>query len=442
MAIDMRFLGLGDYCDLGALYLRLIEEGHEVKVEIGNPLCRGTLAPVLKQTSDWRAELDWIRAAGEGGIILFENVGKNRGELQDELRRDGFNVIGGSAYGDRLENDRAYAQAVLAGAGLRIARVWDFADRAGGIAFLRQHPGRYVLKFNGPDAAIGNYVGRFADGRDVAALLGKPTHPATRDASFVLMEHVEGIEMGVGAYFDGEKFLAPACLDWEHKRFFPGDLGELTGEMGTVVTYARSRRFFERTLGAMEGLLRDHGHCGYVNLNTIVNERGIWPLEFTCRFGYPGYAILTPLQKTSWSRILSGLASRSEAAFETEPGFCVGIVLTVPPFPYSRAQIEEPIGLPVLFEGELTAEDRRNLHYCELGFEGGQLVTTGLYGWALVATGVGESIASAQASANELADRVLIPNLRYRRDIGDRLIAGDYARVEQLGLLDPAAGLE
>lgn len=433
----MRFLGIGDYCDLGSLYLSLIEEGHDVRVSIANPLCKGTLAGMVEQTNDWRGELDWIRAAGRDGIILFENVAENRGELQDALRKDGFGVIGGSAYGDRLENDRGYAQRVLAEAGLSIARVWEFPDRAAALAFLDANPGRYVLKFNGPEAAIDNYVGRLDDGRDVRAFLRKLAHPEALRASLVLMEYIEGIEMGVGAYFDGEKFLAPACLDWEHKRFFPGDLGELTGEMGTVVTYARSRRFFERTLGRVEKLLREHAHRGYVNLNTIVNERGIWPLEFTCRFGYPGFAILSPLQSIPWGELLAAMIDGSRSTFDTRPGFSVGIVLTIPPFPYPRSQVDEPVGLPVLFEGELTGEQRRNLHYCELGLEDGELVTSGLYGWAMVVTGVGETIPLALLRANALADRVLIPNVRYRRDIGARLIAGDYARVERLGLLDP-----
>jgi phosphoribosylamine--glycine ligase len=210
--------------------------------------------------------------------------------------------------------------------------------------------------------------------------------------------------------------------------------------MGTVVTYGRSRRFSERTLGRVEKLLRDHGHCGYVNLNTIVNEHGIWPLEFTCRFGYPGFAILTPLQRTPWGELLAAMIDGSSSIFATHPGFSVGIVLTMPPFPYPRPEVEEPVGLPVLFEGELTDEQRRNLHYCEVGLEDGELVTSGIYGWAMVVTGVGDSIVSAQRRANELADRVLIPNVRYRRDIGERLIAGDYALVEKLGILDPQSG--
>jgi phosphoribosylamine--glycine ligase len=432
----MRFLGIGDYCDLAALYLRLVEEGHEVKVSIGNPLCQGTLAGMVEQVPDWREALAWIKSAGREGILLFENVAHGSGALQDALRAEGLHVVGGSAFGDRLENERGFAQKLLAQAGLSIARYWEFPDPKAACEFLKDNERRYVLKFNGPEAAIDNYVGRLPDGSDVRAFLDRlaATKPIT--ASLMLMEYIDGVEMGVGAYFDGERFLFPACLDWEHKRFFPGDLGELTGEMGTVVTYARSRRFFEKTLLPTEQLLRQNRHRGYVNLNTIVNEAGIWPLEFTCRFGYPGFAILTPLQKTSWGELLAAMTGKPLPSFETRPGFCVGIVLTTPPFPYPRSQVNEPVGLPVVFAGALSEADRGNLHYCELGLANGDLVTSGIYGWAMVVTGTGESIASAQASANRLADRVLIPNVRYRRDIGTRLIEGEYARVERLGLLD------
>ena len=276
----MRFLGIGYSCDLGAIYLRLLAEGHEVKVSVSESLCSGTLAGMVEHTPDWRRELDWVKAAGRDGILLFENVYEGSGALQDELRRDGFNVVGGSTFGDRLENDRAYAQRFLAELGLPIARVCEFHDRAAALRFLSEHPGRYALKFNA-DASHYNYVGQLPEGRDVGAVLARvPLTEADAAAGFILMEFVEGVEMGVGAYFDGEAFLRPTCLDWEHKRFFPGDLGELTGEMGTVVTYERTATFFERTLGRMEPLLRQHGYCGYINLNTIVNERGIWPLEF------------------------------------------------------------------------------------------------------------------------------------------------------------------
>jgi phosphoribosylamine--glycine ligase len=427
----MRFLGIGDSCDLGALYLRLLGEGHDVKVHAANPLCHGTLAGLVPRVDNWRATLDWVKAAGTEGVILFENVAERRGALQDELRQDGFHVIGGSAYGDRLENDRGYAQEVLRGIGLSICPVRTFSDRAEAIQFLRRQPGRYVLKFN---EAYETYVGQLADGRDVLAFLtGLP--PQGDEESFILMDHVEGVEMGVGAYFDGEKFLQPACLDWEHKRFFPGDLGELTGEMGTIVTYDRTARFHGLTLGRMEKLLRDGGYCGYINLNTIVNEDGIWPLEFTCRFGYPGYAILGSLQQTPWSVLFQGMVTRSIERFETRPGFSAGIVLSTPPFPYQRPDIDVPVGLPVICDETLSADDRRHLHFGEVGMQNGQLVTSGAYGWTMVVTGIGTSIGEAQARANRLAGRIIIPNIRYRLDIGNRLIAGDFARVEALGMM-------
>lgn len=428
----MRFLGIGDSCDLGALYLRLIAEGHQVKVWISNALCRGTLAGLVEQVADWKDELAWIKQ--QDGIILFENVAKGRGELQDELRQRGFRVVGGSAFGDKLENDRGFAQKLLAEQGLNIAATWEFDDRAAAMLFLQRRPARYVLKFNG-EASVDNYVGRLADGSDVRAYLANL--PSKQDGvTFILMEFVDGVEMGVGAYFNTRNFITPACLDWEHKRFFPGDLGELTGEMGTVTTYRRTQSFFKRTLGMLEGILRDHGHCGYVNINTIVNERGIWPLEFTCRFGYPGFAILDPLQETRWGDLFQAMVSGTDISFATRSGFCVGIVLTTPPFPYSRPTIAEPVGLPVIFDGDLSAEDQRHLHYGEVGLKGEQLVTSGVCGYTMVVTGTADNVSDAQQRANALADRVLVPNVRYRRDIGTQLLHRDYSRVERLGLLD------
>jgi phosphoribosylamine--glycine ligase len=54
-------------------------------------------------------------------------------------------------------------------------------------------------------------------------------------------------------------------------------------------------------------------------------------------------------------------------------------------------------------------------------------------------TGTGRTVAAARDEAYALADRVLVPDLRFRRDIGEKLIAGDLARIEQLGLLGPPA---
>ena len=225
----MRFLGIGDTCDLGALYMRLLGDGHEVKVHVANPLAQGTMAGLVEHTPNWENELDWLKGAGEDGIILFENVAESRGELQDRLRSDGFHVIGGSAYGDRLENDRAFAQRVLADIGLQTAEVTEFSGHADAEDFLDRHPGRYVLKFNGTNFSSNeNYVGKLSDGADVRAVLrAKFFERQGESFSFVLMQHIEGVEMGVGAYFNGERFIGEACLDWEHKRFFPGDLGEL-----------------------------------------------------------------------------------------------------------------------------------------------------------------------------------------------------------------------
>jgi phosphoribosylamine--glycine ligase len=129
------------------------------------------------------------------------------------------------------------------------------------------------------------------------------------------------------------------------------------------------------------------------------------------------------------------MVTRDGRNLDTFPGFAVGIVMTTRPFPYTRTLVSEPIGLPILFEGDLTERDHAHLHFAEVGLEGGQLVTAGYHGWTMVVTGTGPTIAEAQADAYRLVRRVVIPDVRYRNDIGAKLIAGDFQCLERLGLL-------
>lgn len=422
----MRILGITETCDLGSLYLRLLGEGHEVRVTISEPLAQGTMAGLVPRGDDWRGELQWVREAGADGVIVFEAVGF--GGLQDELRAQGYNVIGGSAFGDRLENERGFAQDLLGQFGLNIAPFAEFTGAAEALADIRARPRRCVFKVAA--SAGETFVGAFDDGSDIAAVLAS-REPA-EDERFILMDHVEGVETGVGAYFDGQRFIQPACIDFEHKRFFAGDMGELTGEMGTVATFCGAQKLFNLVLAPLEPLMCEAGHVGYVNVNTIINQAGVWPLEFTCRFGYPGFAVLEPLQTLGWGELFRRMIERRGQPIPVRPGFSVCIVLSTPPFPSSRKELASPVGLPVSADGM----EPEHLHWGEVGLADEVLVTSGLYGWTAVVTGTGERIADAADAAYARAAKVRAANMRYRLDIGERVARRDWPQLAEWGWLD------
>jgi phosphoribosylamine--glycine ligase len=421
----MRVLAIGPRAYLGDIYLALMREGHAVRVHAEDPPEERAFGGLIETVPDWRRELDWV---GRDGIVLFERA--NRGDVADALRREGHRVIGGSALGDRLENDRAFGQAVLQQLGLPVAGSRAFDGPPEALAWLARHPGPQVLKFD--DSRLPTFVGEHPAGLDVAFMLRR-----AGPGRVLLQERLAGVEVGVGAYFDGRRFLRPACIDFEHKRFFPGEMGEMTGEMGTLASYEGAERLFEATLGRVAPLLAEAGHVGYVNLNLMVDERGPLPLEFTCRFGNPGFAVLAAMQRDGWGDLFRRMAEGGSDGFATTPGWSVAVVLTVPPFPAVDPAATPAEDVPLFYREPPEGEELRHYHPVDVRRDAeGQLLIRRRSGHAMIVTGVGPTVREAQAAAHARARNVVAPELRWRSDIGNRFLEGERDRLAGLGWLD------
>ncbi|MGZ6097702.1 MAG: hypothetical protein ACXWLL_04860, partial [Myxococcaceae bacterium] len=82
-------------------------------------------------------------------------------------------------------------------------------------------------------------------------------------------------------------------------------------------------------------------------------------------------------------------------------------------------------------------EQRLHLHPGEVTRAGGTLLTAGSVGYVMVATGAGHDVPAARGAAYRTAAKVVVPNLRYRLDIGQRFIDGDRSTLERLGWFSP-----
>jgi phosphoribosylamine--glycine ligase len=414
MAVRHKFLFVSQAGLIGDIAWQIAKEGHDVRYFIGDPTCREIADGFVEKVDDWRQFVDWA------DVIVFDDT-LGMGTHADELRKSGKKVIGGTPYTDRLEDDRSFGQQELGRAGVSTLPYWEFSDFASGVEHVRSQPGRYVIKPSGEAANIKRwlYVGDEEDGSDVIRMLqAYERTTGGRIRHYQLQRRVTGVEVAVGAFFDGKSFVTPVNYNFEHKKLFPTDIGPSTGEMGTFMFWGAPNRIFHATLAKMAPRLAAEGYVGYIDLNCIVNRDGIYPLEFTARFGYPTIFIqqegmLTPIGQFFWE-----LAGGASPKLRTRVGFQVGVRVVVPPYPFDDPGTFEGLsaGAAIVFRRGQPEE----VHIEEVKLVNGQWVVAGPAGVVLVVVGLGSTMRQAKAQAYGRLKNIVIPNMYYRDDVGDR----------------------
>ncbi|MDD2898756.1 MAG: hypothetical protein PHI31_08585 [Desulfuromonadaceae bacterium] len=422
------------------LCLRLLREGNDIRAFVEDPLYNQVLDGLVEKVSLDEGLL-WI---GTEDLIVVDAIGF--GPLQDRLRGEGYSVVGGSAGGDRLENDRPYCQQIFKNHGIKTVPIHQFANRSDVISFVRNNPGRWVMKQNGESDKSFCYVGKLSDGSDVLDLLEYYRRKNSfEDTHFILQQHIDGVEIGVGRYFNGNTWIGPVEMNVEHKNLFSGGLGPKTCEMGTLMWYDpdEENRLFQEVLAPLTPYLRQINFRGDFDINCIVNEQGAFPLEATCRFGYPAVQLQSVLHRSSWTRFLCAIARGESFDLEWHEGFGVVILIALPPFPFYQSVDRErplPRGLKIHFREEPDAEDLRHFHWEEVTAEKDEhgretYYTCSDIGYLMHVSGVGASVEDARRDAYRRAGHIVVPKMFYRNDIGVKFLERDRGLLKEWGYL-------
>jgi phosphoribosylamine--glycine ligase len=153
----MKILVISNEFAGASLCFRFAREAHQVCVLIEDDSLSSVLDGIVQKVKSLEAGLEWL---GKDGLVVIDCVGY--GQLQDDLRADGYAVVGGSAGGDRLEEDRPFCQRVMAEYGIPTLPTIHFPDAKTAIAYVRNHAssGPWVIKRNGHLDSLFCYVGQ------------------------------------------------------------------------------------------------------------------------------------------------------------------------------------------------------------------------------------------------------------------------------------------
>lgn len=398
----------------GDLAWTLKKEGHEVKAYIKSKTDEDVYNGFIEKVDAWEPHQDWA------DVILFDDM--EFGEIADKLRKKGKLVIGGSAYTDQLEMDREFGQMELKKYGVNILPQWQFSDYDEAIKFVKENPARYVFKPSGNKLSGMTLVvlGQEEDGKDLLELLEQNKTVWRKKAPvFQLQKFISGVEVAVGAFFNGKEFIMPINVNFEHKRVFPGDIGPLAGEMGTAMLWSKPNTLFQATVEKMKPALAESGYIGYIDINCIVNGRGIYPLEFTARFGYPTIQIQLEGIITPTGEWLHRLARGETFELKTKRGFQVGVRLIVPSYfvKKEREIIDFYHDLPIFFK---KPDNLDGIHIEDVKIEEGVWRVAGESGVLMVVTGSGATMNEARHQAYTRIKNIMVPDMIYRTDIGLR----------------------
>lgn len=422
---------LGEGCGLD-IAIRAFEADHDVRYylppfQTGKPRPYGT--GMVEKVTDWKPSMDWADL-----IFVVENT-----KMMEELAvyfGKGYPIFGANPKGAALECDRELGQRVLAEAGVKVLPYHIVSSANEAIELITSTRLAYAIKpWGGECDKSLTYITKTPDDA-IFTILRWEKEGKLGKGQLMFQEKADGVEIAISGMFGPGGWCKQLEESFEHKKFMNDDLGENTGEQGTVIRFLTRSKLFDEVLDPVTDYLHSINYVGDVDINCIVDEDGTpWPLEFTCRPGWPEFCIRQSLIQGDPLEWIAALVA-GEDKFKVSSEIAIGVCLTHGDFPRGGPNDFRPkdpldawVGYPVF-----GVSDRNigNIHWQQAMngkvpmMIGDKIEKTTMHltagNYPLLVTGCGRTVKEAIAAVYKIAWELYIPsNLMFRTDIGAKL---------------------
>ena len=416
------FLLISRYAEGAQVLERIQQEGNPVTLYIQEPIYRDAWDGLLPKTDNWR------KALTANTIVLFDTTGL--GKIADQLRASGFPVFGGSEFADQLESDRDFGIKFMEHCGIQVPETKSFTDYKSAKRFLDSvGDEKYVFKPSSGKQDIPTkltYVPSSPE--DMQTFLAFVMDRwGTKIDKFDFQKFVSGTAVSSELWCDGKHILYPGNHTVENKKFANDDLGPSTGCSGNIVWVEQNpfcsimEEGIERCAQTMIGM----NFIGQLDLNAIVNDDGLWGLEWTPRAGYDATPTLLAMIDGEVSKLLADCArGQADYDFPFSHPYGSAIRLTIPPYPIepvpgkNTEEMEPNVGIPI--QG-IDQDNLDHYYFYEVKTKNDQLVHSGGTGLIFTAVDAGDDVEQIFETPMKLASQAEIPNKHYRTDLQDSL---------------------
>lgn len=341
--------------------------------------------------------------------------------LVDRLADHGLTVFGPTQACAKIETSKIFAKQLMSKFGVPTAPYKVFTSEARAHAWIERATKQLVVKADGLAKGKGAIVTKErADAhRAVEMMMAEKVFGPAGEA-ILIEERLTGEEVSVLAITDGCRYaLLPPSQD--HKPVFDKDRGPNTGGMGA---YCPAPLVDRDTLGRIEDVIikrflkglakQGLAYRGVLYAGLMLNEDGVYVIEFNARFGDPETQSILPAIDADLGGLLADAAAgnlkKTQRIKPSRWAVCAVAASGGYPDAYETGKVITGIA-EAARPGEVIV-----FHAGTKRLPDGRLVTSG--GRVLGITGVGTTLRQARRRAYEASHVVRFAGMHTRTDIG------------------------